>query len=120
MPAAAFEQTCTRIASALQVLIAEESLALRAGNLSAAEELQERAAPLVDFISAHAGHVREARAVIAALRAQRGESSGRLAADLTRLRDQLCALELSRRHLSRIGPAYTAAAGATRRLISVG
>lgn len=101
-----FEQTCTRIAEALEMLVAEEAVAVRSREFAAAAAIQERAAPLVEFLSVHAAHVSESRPVIERLRGRREESSRQLEQAIGRMRDDLCALEFSRRRLARMSPAY--------------
>ena len=115
-----FEQTCTRIAEALQTLVAEEAPAIRAGDYGAVADLQQRASPLVEYLARHAGHAGQAHAAIASLRAQRHETSERLAGEMARVRDELCALEFSRRRLARIGPAYARGTAPMGRLSAVG
>jgi hypothetical protein len=115
-----FEQTCIRIAAALEMLVAEEALALRARELETALQIQQRAAPLVDFLVAHKEHAAGARTLIEGLRARRQDSGEHLAGDITAIRDELCALEFSRRKLARIGPAYGSAHASPQHLSATG
>jgi hypothetical protein len=47
-------QRCARIVSALEDLVNQEAAALRAGDFDAVNEIQDRAAPLVEFLALHA------------------------------------------------------------------
>lgn len=116
-------QRCVRIATALDDLAAQEAAALAAHNFSGVLVLQDRAAPLVEFLAANAAsHAGDAvlRTRVAAVQARRACTSALLAAEIERARTELLEAGFAQNQVAKIGPAYGRAAAARSQLCAVG
>lgn len=116
-------QTCARLVIALEDLAAQEALALQGRDFAAAIEIQERAAPLVQHLVAHADDVvdPQVRERIGKIRAQRHRSGEWLAEQIEQTRRDLAEMHASRRRVAQIAPAYgRGGAAAHARLSAVG
>jgi hypothetical protein len=116
-------QRCTRLAAALDDLAAQEAAALAAGDFDTVLALQDRAAPLVEFLAARAGEIaRHAplAAALAAVQARRGRSAAHLAAAIARARGELAEAGAARRRVARIAPAYGRGPASASQLCAVG
>ena len=108
--------------TALADLADQESAALRAGDYVAAAEIQNRCAPLVEFLSGHAEAMRGRADLLGELRrirALRNAGSSQLGLRLEEARAERDGLQSSRRRLNQIAPAYGHAAEVPRRQLSV-
>jgi len=101
-------QTASRLLVALEDLTAQESVLLRTLDFVDAVAVQERAAPLVDQLSALAIHpeVSSLRAKVLGLVDRRLQSRHFLDAQLGRLQSELRRIDEARTRLSRVAPAY--------------
>ncbi len=101
-------QTATRLLTVLEDLTAQESILLRTLDFVDAVAVQERAAPLVDQLSALAIHpeVAALRVKVKALVERRLQSRHFLDAQLGRLQSELRRIDEARSRLSRVAPAY--------------
>ncbi len=104
-------QTATRLLMALEDLTAQESILLRTLDYVDAVALQERAAPLVDQLSALAIHpeVAQLKGKVMSLVDRRQQSRHFLDAQLGRLQSELRRIDEARTRLSRVAPAYVTA-----------
>ena len=107
-------QTAVRLFAALEDLTAQESILLRTLDFVDAVAIQERAAPLVDQLSALAVHpeVTNIRAKVLGLVERRQQSRQFLDAQLGRLQSELRRIDEARTRLSRVAPAYVTVARA--------
>jgi hypothetical protein len=105
-------QTATRLLTALEELAAQESILLRTLDFVDAVAVQERAAPLVDQLSALAVHpeVASLRAKVLSLVERRQQSRHFLDAQLGRLQSELRRIDEARTRLTRVAPAYVGTA----------
>jgi len=102
-------QRWVRIVTALEDLVAQEGMALASRDFAAMLALQERTAPLVDFLAASAvddGREPGLRIRIAALHRQRTQNSDSLAAEIERTRADLHQMQVTRQRVARIAPVY--------------
>ena len=101
-------QTAARLLAALEDLTAQESVLLRTLDFVDAVAVQERAAPLVDQLTALAIHpeVISLRAKVAKLVERRLQSRHFLDTELGRLQSELRRIDEARTRLSRVAPAY--------------
>jgi hypothetical protein len=102
-------QRCLRIVGALEDLVHQESAALAKRDWAAAEVVQERAAPLVDFLAASTLEDAERgalRARIAALQQRRAETSRSLSLQIAQARSELQQAMAVKRRVAQIAPAY--------------
>ena len=112
-----------RIAGALEDLAAQESVALGARDFSAAQAVQERAAPLVEFLAANAAALAGdsvLRTRIAAVQMLRARSAARLEAEVTCARVELGEARFAQRQVAKIAPAYGRGVSGRSRLSVVG
>src|SRR5436190_11518444 len=110
-------QRCRRIVTALEDLVHQESATLAKCDWSGVEAVQERAAPLVDFLAAHAPEsVDDAalRARIVALQQRREETSRSLGAQIAQARTELQQALAAKRRVAKIAPVYGSGVSATR------
>lgn len=115
-------QRCARIIAALEDLIAQESAALHGRDFSAIDALQERTAPLVDFLAEHREVAQTDDALrnrIASLHARRQRNAEWLEAELGRTRAELNQTQVARRRAAQIAPVYGRSATAPRSQLSV-
>jgi hypothetical protein len=112
---------CTRLVAALEDLAAQEAATLEARDFTAAVAIQDRAAPLVDLLVAHANDVTDAtlRARIAALIERRNRTGEWLAEQIAKVREQLQATQAAQRRAAQIAPAYGHVASVSRQLAAV-
>jgi hypothetical protein len=104
-------QTATRLLAALEDLTAQESILLRTLDFVDAVAVQERAAPLVDQLSALAIHpeVSSLRPKVLGLVERRQQSRHFLDAQLGRLQSELRRIDEARSRLARVAPVYVGA-----------
>ncbi len=116
-------QRCVRIAGALEDLVAQEAAALGSRDYIEMSVLQDRAAPLVEFLAqnatAHAGDA-VLRNRIAAVQQLRACSSAQLAIEIELARVELRESEHAQRQVAKIAPAYTRGASNRAKLCAVG
>lgn len=116
-------QRCLRIAGALGDLAGQEAVALAARDFPGVLGLQERAAPLVEFLSLHAAAHAGDRALrdrVAAVQSLRAHSSAQLAAEIERTRVLWQEAGVAQRQLAKIAPAYGRSAASRTQLCAVG
>lgn len=116
-------QRCLRIAAALEDLSAQEAAALAAHEFGTAIALQERAEPLVEFLTTHAEDATQdvrIAAQLARIRELRGRSEALLSAEIERTRAELREAGAACCRLARVAPAYGAARVTASRLQAVG
>lgn len=103
-------QMCVRLVTALEDLANQEATTLQARDFPAAVAIQDRAAPLVDLLVAHAGEVDDAalRARIAAFMAKRSRTGEWLAEQMAKVREELQQTNVAQRRVAKVGPAYRA------------
>lgn len=101
-------QTAMRLLAALEDLTARESVLLRTLDFVDAVAVQERAAPLVDQLSALAIHpdVAGLRDKVSRIVERRIQSRQFLDAELGRLQAELRRIDEARTRLSKVAPAY--------------
>ncbi len=100
------ERKCTRIAAALAGLVKEEVHAVYSGDFETVTEIQDRAAPLIEFLVRHGDAAAGARELLETCHGQREETSRWLATEMARIDDQRRVWDSHRRRLARVGPAY--------------
>ena len=117
-------QRCLRIVTALEDLVHQESASLAKRDWMGAESVQQRAAPLVDFLSAHgvtSGDDAELQARIAALQQRRAETSRSLGLQIAQAKSELQQAQAARRRVAQIAPVYgSGISGARHRLQAQG
>jgi hypothetical protein len=102
------ERRCTRIAAALATLAREESAAVRSGDFDRVTEIQDRAAPLIEFLLLQRDIAFGVRELLERCQAQREETSRWLDGEMARMRNQRNEWVSHQRRLARVGPAYSA------------
>ena len=108
-------ETCARLLGALEDLAAQEALLLRGADFPGVLATQERAAPLVERLAALAGTGDAAvRLRVSAVLTLRSSSLDWLGAEMTRVRAELQSMQVSRRRIAQIAPAYGRHEGATQ------
>lgn len=116
-------QRCFRIASALEDLSAQEAAALAASEYGTAVALQERAEPLVEYLTSHAedlaGDAKLAEQM-ARIHALRGRSEALLSAEIERTRAELREAGAACCRLARVAPVYGGGVVTAPRLQAVG
>ncbi len=112
------DSTCTRILTALEDLVAQETAVLQVGDYTALESIQAQAGPLVAFIASHpeAAFAAGLEDRILALQAARNRNAIRLDQAMARNRDDLRVLSGRQGLVARVAPAYGANAGASRQV----
>ena len=105
-------QACARILSALEELVRQEVVTLKAGDLSAMVDIQARIEPLVAFLTTQAESALDAdiKSRITALHATRADTVTLLTAQMARNRMELLAISGRQRVIAQVAPAYGAAA----------
>ena len=112
-----------RIAGALEDLVAQEALALESRDYTEVSILQDRAAPLVEFLAQNAAtHGGDAalRMRIKAVQQRRTGSAALLATEIVRARAELCESGFAQRQVAKIAPAYGRSAVSRVNLCAVG
>ncbi len=116
-------QRCLRMAVALEDLVAQEAAALESRDYTEVSILQDRAAPLVDFLaqnaSTHCGDI-ALRNRIAAVQQLRARSSALLASEMARTRAELHESQHAQRQVAKVAPAYARSASIRAKLCAVG
>jgi hypothetical protein len=104
-----------RILSALDELVTQEMVTARAGDYAAVDEIQRRAAPLVETLSELGAEVADAtaQARVAGLLARRQHNIDFIESQLATVRAELLAVQTSTGRVARIAPAYARAEGAS-------
>jgi|SRR5687767_3920002 hypothetical protein len=99
---------CERIVTALEDLVAQEGAAVASRDFNAMLALQERTAPLVDFLVAKAPAASGStlRNRIFTLHDRRRQNGDALAAEIERTRAELQQMENTRRRVAQIAPVY--------------
>ena len=100
----------------------QESATVAKGDWSGAAALQERTAPLVDFLAANSAGAGDAvlRARIATLHQRRNETSVALGREMERTRGELQQAKVAKRRVTQIAPAYRGPAAGQQRLRGIG
>lgn len=116
-------QMHARLIAALEDLAGQEAAALAARDFRLAVAVQDRAAPLVELLGAHADEVADEtlRKRVAALIERRNRNGEWLAEQIARVREQLRETEAARRRVAQVAPAYRRTTrGPARQLVAVG
>jgi hypothetical protein len=118
-------QTCARLVAALEELVAREAATLEARDFAAVVEIQQRAAPLVELLGAHAEDVTDSalRERIRVLIARRHQTGEWLSEQIEKTREALALANEGRRRVKQIAPVYGSGAGiaaGSRQLLAVG
>ena len=100
--------TFNRLVGALEDLVTREAATLAEHDYQAVQEIQQRAAPVVDAIAALGGDIADevARARVAGLLARRQHSIDALEAQLATARAELMAVQESTQRAAKILPVY--------------
>jgi hypothetical protein len=112
-----------RLLDALDDLVSQEAITVRARDYEAVGHLQRRSAAVVEGLAALGPAVADARAKarVASLLARRQHTIENIESQLATTRDELHAIEQSERRMARIAPAYgTPAAKRSRRFHAAG
>lgn len=103
-------QTCARLLGALEDLIGQETASLAARDFAAIRLIQQRAAPLVDYVGTHGPAVAKThpaiRTRVTAVLARRQQNLATLGAQIAETRQRLDETRQSQVRVARIGPAY--------------
>jgi hypothetical protein len=117
-------QMCTRLVAALEDLANQEAATLQARDFAGAIAIQDRAAPLVELLVAHAEDVTDAstRARIAAFMVKRNQTGEWLAEQMAKVREELQQTHVAQRRAAKVGPAYGSRRheGPSTQLLAVG
>jgi ABC-type thiamine transport system ATPase subunit len=96
-----------RVLSALEDFASQEELLVGAEDYAAVADVQVRMAPLIHFLVEEVAAADTAvRQRIASLVSRRDRTGQRLAAEVGKVEDDMVQLELSRRRIARVAPAY--------------
>ena len=100
-------QTGLRLADALEDLVHQEAVLLRAGDYPAVAAVQERCAPVVAGLAALAAE-NDARLIarVQSILALRASSLRELSGDLARVRCELAEIQSTSHRVAKVGPAY--------------
>lgn len=103
-----------RVLSALEDFVSQEELMMRAEDYAEVAAVQVRMAPLVQFLVEEAA-VADAplQQRIALVVARRDRTRHRLATEVGKIREEMVQLEVSRRRIARVAPAYGLRSAAT-------
>ena len=115
-------QRCRRIVGALEELVHQESASLAKRDWAGAEAVQDRAAPLVDFLTTSSPSIVDdaaLRARIAALQQRRAETSRSLGLQIAQARNELQQAVAAKRRVAQIAPAYGSGTTPTRHRLQV-
>ncbi|HEX2852279.1 MAG TPA: hypothetical protein VHO24_03495 [Opitutaceae bacterium] len=97
----------SRVLSALEDLASQEELLVRAEDYTEVAAVQERMAPLVYFlVEEKAAADLTLRERIVSFVARRDRTQERIATEVGKMREEMVQLELSRRRIARVAPAY--------------
>ncbi|MBI5767172.1 MAG: hypothetical protein HZA93_05205 [Verrucomicrobia bacterium] len=108
--------------TALEELAGQEAMSLEARDFAAVVHLQERAAPLVQLLGAHAPEITDPaiRRRVREFLDRRHETGEWLAEQIEQTRGRLRELDGARSRLTRLAPAYGRPAETGHRLAAVG
>lgn len=106
-------QRFNRILSALDELVTQEMVTARAGDYASVDEIQRRAAPLVETLAELGPEAADAaaRARVAGLLARRQHNIDFIESQLATAQAELLAVQTSTSRVARIAPAYARAEG---------
>jgi hypothetical protein len=114
---AAPAHTCARLLAALEDLVSQEAVLLRAADYSGVLSTQERAAPLIERLAALAATADAAvRTRVAAVTVLRARSLEWLAGEIARVRIELAEMAVSERQVARVAPVYMSNTSPRQRL----
>ncbi|MEN9637336.1 MAG: hypothetical protein RL077_5740 [Verrucomicrobiota bacterium] len=116
-------QSCGRLLLALEDLVAAEEAAFGASDFTTAVEIQQRTAPIVDYLARHAPAVadREFRARLDRVVHRRADRLGWLSGQITNAQEELKVMQVSQQRVARVAPAYTSSfSPVTPRLSAIG
>jgi hypothetical protein len=117
-------QTCARLIAALEDLAGQEAAALQTRDFATAIEIQDRAAPLVAHLAAHARDLTDPaqQARLRAVQEKRDRTGEWLAEQIERARAELARTSAARRRVAQIAPVYgrSPAGAASGHLSAVG
>lgn len=101
-------QMCARLVAALEDLANQEAATLQARDFPGAIAIQDRAAPLVELLVAHAEAVTDPalRARITAFMLKRSQTGEWLAEQMSKVREELQQTHVAQRRVAKVGPAY--------------
>ena len=102
-------QSCGRLLLALEELVSAEETAFGASDFTTVGVIQQRTAPIVDYLARHAPAVadREFRARWDRVVHRRAERLGWLSGQITNAREELKVMQVSQQRVARVAPAYT-------------
>ncbi len=111
------KQKFDRLLSALDDLVTQEAMTVKAGDYAAVGDIQRRADPLVSMIATLGPEVDDAmaRARVAALLARRQHNIDFIEAQLATARDELEAVQESIRRMAKMAPVYGRAENAGKK-----
>lgn len=96
-----------RVVSALEDLASQEELLVNAGDYAEVNAVQERMAPLVRFVvEGMAAADASLQRRIAFLVTRRARTQQRLTVELEKIREEIVQLDLNRRRVAQVAPAY--------------
>lgn len=112
-------RTFDRLLGALDELVAQETATLASGDFEAVADIQQRAAPLVDGLTALGAEAADdiARARVAALLARRQHNIDFIETQLATAREELLALQEGARRVARVLPVYGRADGGKNAIV---
>lgn len=116
-------QTCARLIEALEDLADREAATLRTHDFAAVAEIQERAAPLVEYLATHGPAIADnaLRARIWDLLRRRAQTGEWLELQLAEARAEMGQTRASQHRVARIAPVYgTAPMPVSGQLLAVG
>jgi hypothetical protein len=115
-------QQCARLIVALQDIADQEGASVRSGDMAMVRSLQERAAPLVEWLVQNGPAIADAeiRRQIAAILALREKSARLLATAAAQARAEVESLNGRQRTIARIAPVYGKPAPVRRQLTAIG
>lgn len=116
-------QTCARLVVALEDLLACEAASVKNRDYSSALDIQERAAPLIDYLAINGSRYPDSglQKKIHALAERRRITGELLSAQLAEVKENLQSTRASQHRVARIAPVYgSAAAPISGQLLAVG
>lgn len=101
-------QRAARLIAALEDLVDQEAVCFRSRDLDAVNDIQTRAAPLVDALVADATRItdQKLRSRLAAVVARRNETAAAVAVHVQAMKDEIDRLQTTQRRASQIAPVY--------------
>jgi hypothetical protein len=116
-------QTCARLVVALEDLVACEAATVQNRDFSGALDIQERAAPLIDYLATNGSSYADSdlQKRIHALAERRRLTGELLSAQLAEVKESLQSTRASQHRVARIAPVYgSAAVPISGQLLAVG